>query len=203
MYVNNKLTKYSVARGSRGHVVGSFPALETLPADDVDVLLTTGSSHKVRRLHKLPDVLFVYVPDSTVQFPELPPAVFPVKPASSPCHVHGHKDKMHVTQFPIKLNFAWTCHKLQGKTEPSVVMGCTNRTLNYNYTAMSRSRSLRKLYILKNVKLSKKLFNDPASGSTDEKYTMLVTEMNRLAELSATTLQLFRRDPARPAPSVH
>ena len=49
-------------------------------------------------------------------------------------------------------------------------MGCTNRTLNYNYTAMSRSRSLRTLYILKNVKLSKKLFNDPASGSTDEKY---------------------------------
>ena len=47
--------------------------------------------------------------------------------------------------------------------------GCTNRTLNYNYTAMSRSRSLRTLYILKNVKLSKKLFNDPASDSTDEK----------------------------------
>ena len=110
---------------------------------------------------------------------------------------------MHVTQFPIKLNFAWTCHKLQGKTEPSVVMGCTNRTLNYNYTAMSRSRSLRTLYILKNVKLSKKLFNDPANGSTDERYTMHVTEMNRLAELSATTLQLFRRDPTRSAPSVH
>ena len=129
--------------------------------------------------------------------------MFPVKPASSPYHVHGHKDKMHVTQFPIKLNFAWTCHKLQGKTEPSVVMGCTNRTLNYNYTAMSRSRSLRTLYILKNVKLSKKLFNDPANGSTDERYTMHVTEMNRLAELSATTLQLFRRDPTRSAPSVH
>jgi hypothetical protein len=188
MYVNNKLTKHSVARGSRGYVVGSSPPLEAVPADEVDITLPTASTHKVRRLRSLPDVLFVYVPGSTVKFAGLPESVFPVKHTASKLHVHGHRDKVHVTQFPIKLNFAWTCHKLQGKTEPSVVLGCTNRGLNYNYTAISRTKSLKTLHILKNVELSRSMFNSPGTGN---KYDMLVAEMNRLDALSAITMQLF------------
>jgi hypothetical protein len=194
IYVNNKLTRHSVTRGSRGHVVGSSPPFENIPSDDVDITLPTGSTHKVRRLHTLPDVLFVHVPGSTVRFANLPQGVFPVKHAASKLHVHGHRDKMHVTQFPVKLNFAWTCHKLQGKTEPSVVLGCTNRSLNYNYTAMSRTKSLKTLHILKNVDLSKAMFNSPG---TSNKYDMLVTEMNRLGGMSAATMQLFGHPPPR------
>ena len=93
---------------------------------------------------------------------------------------------MRVSQFPVKLNFAWTCHKLQGKTESHVTLGCTNRILNYNYTAISRIRRLASLYILKGVKLSLDVLNNPS-----DQYDMLVAEMARLDALSTTTMQNF------------
>ena len=93
---------------------------------------------------------------------------------------------MRVSQFSVKLNHAWTCHKLQGKTEPHVTLGCTNRILNYNYTAMSRIRRLASLCILKGVKLSRDVLN-----SSSTQYDMLAAEMARLDDLSTTTLQHF------------
>ena len=53
---------------------------------------------------------------------------------------------------------------------------------------MSRTKSLKTLHILKNVELSKSMFNSPG---TSNKYDMLVTEMNRLGGMSAATMQLF------------
>jgi hypothetical protein len=87
--------------------------------------------------------------------------VFPVELAAQTINVHGHTTKMHVSQFPVKLNFAWTCHKLQGKTEDRVILGCTNRILNYNYTAFSRIRSLAALFVLKGVKLTLDILKSP------------------------------------------
>ena len=91
---------------------------------------------------------------------------------------------MHVSQFPVRLNFAWTCHKLQGKTEPHMTLGTTNKVLNFNYTALSRVRSLKNLFILKGVNLSLRTLNSPSPH-----HTMLVKEMGRLNLLSAATIQ--------------
>ena len=99
---------------------------------------------------------------------------------------------MRVSQFPIRLNFAWTCHKLQGKTEPHVTLGCTNRTLNCNCAATSRIRRLAALCILKGAKLSLDVLNSP-SAQCD----MLVAEMASLDALSATTMQSFAATPSR------
>ena len=99
-------------------------------------------------------------------------------------------EKMQVSQFPVKLNFAWTCHKLQGKTEDKVILGCTNRVLNYNYTAFSRIRMLAALYVLKGVKLTLDVLNHPC-----DKYDMLVAEMTRLDALSTTTLAQMPNQP--------
>ena len=93
---------------------------------------------------------------------------------------------MRVSQFPVKLNFAWTCHKLQGKTEPHVTSGCTNRILNCNCTAISRTRRPASLYILKGVKLSLDVLNNPS-----DQCDMLAAEMARLNALSTTTMQNF------------
>jgi hypothetical protein len=190
LYVNNKLTKYLVARGSRGCVVGAFPPLATAPSDEVQVLLPTGATRPVKQLHALPTVLFVLVPGSTVRFQGLPQAVFPVQLRTSKIQVHGHAEPCHVSQFPVKLNFAWTGHKLQGKTEPQVTLGCTNRILNWNYTAISRIRALKDLYVLKGVKLTLDVMNH----KTDQ-YDMLVAEMDRLQSLSAATLAAFSANP--------
>ena len=186
MYVNNLLTRHRVARGSRGIVVGTHPPLADAPADDVTVTLPTGSAHPVRQLRQLPTHLFVLIPGSTITFAGLPPSVFPVALQAQTLNVHGHQERMRVSQFPVKLNFAWTCHKLQGKTESHVTLGCTNRMLNYNYTAISRIRRLASLYILKGVKLSLDVLNSPS-----DQYDMLVAEMARLDALSTTTMQNF------------
>ena len=183
LYVNNKLTKHRIAKGSRGVVVGTFPPLASIPADDDTISLPTGSEHRVRQLRYLPSHLLVHVPASTVKFAGLPASVFPVELTRQTLHVHGHNNKMHVTQFPVKLNFAWTCHKLQGKTEDRLVLGGTNRKLNYNYTALSRIRSLAALYVLKGVKLTLAVLNHPS-----DQYDMLVAEMARLSGLSDRTL---------------
>ena len=183
LYVNNKLTKQKVAKGSRGVIVGTFPPLDELPGDDVTITLPTGSEHQVRQLRQLPSHLLVHLPGSTVTFAGLPASVFPVELTAQSLNVHGHATKMHVSQFPVKLNFAWTCHKLQGKTEDRVILGCTNRILNYNYTAFSRIRSLTALYVLKGVKLTLDILNHPC-----DRYDMLVVEMARLAALSTTTM---------------
>ena len=183
LHVNDKLTKHRIAKGSRGVVVGTFPPLASIPADDITISLPTGSEHRVRQLRHLPSHLLVHVPASTVKFAGLPASVFPVELTRQTLHVHGHSDKMHVSQFPVKLNFAWTCHKLQGKTEDRVVLGGTNRKLNYNYTAMSRIRSLAALYVLKGVKLTLDVLNHPS-----DQYDMLVAEMARLGSLSDRTL---------------
>jgi hypothetical protein len=129
-----------------------------------------------------------------VTFAGLPASVFPVELAAHTTNVHGHTTKMHVSQFPVKLNFAWTCHKLQGKTEDRVILGCTNRILNYNYTAFSRIRSLAALFVLKGVKLTLDILNHPC-----DKYDMLVVEMARLTALSSTTLAQM---PPTPQPST-
>ena len=186
LYVNNLLTRQRVARGSRGFIVGTHPPLAVAAADDVMVALPTGSEHPARRLRALPTHLFVLVPGSTTSFAGLPPSVFPVAVQSQTMNVHGHEERMRVSQFPVKLNFAWTCHKLQGKTEPHVTLGCTNRILNYNYTALSRIRRLATLYILKGVKLSLDVLNSPSA-----QYDMLVAEMARLDTLSTATLLRF------------
>jgi len=186
LYVNNLLTRQRVARGSRGIVVGTHPPLAAAAADDVMVALPTGSEHPARQLRELPTHLFVLVPGSTTSFAGLPTSVFPVAVQSQTMNVHGHQERMRVSQFPVKLNFAWTCHKLQGKTEPHVTLGCTNRILNYNYTALSRIRRLATLYILKGVKLSLDVLNSPSV-----QYDMLVTEMARLDTLSTATLLRF------------
>ena len=126
----------------------------TPPRRRDNITLPTGSEHQVRQLRQLPSHLLVHLPGSTVTFAGLPASVFPVELTAQSLNVHGHATKMHVSQFPVKLNFAWTCHKLQGKTEDRVILGCTNRILNYNYTAFSRIRSLAALFVLKGVKLT-------------------------------------------------
>ena len=124
------------------------------------------------------------VPGSTVQFAGLPVGAFPVRVKKEKLFVHGHEPKMHVSQFPVRLNFAWTCHKLQGKTEPHMTLGTTNKVLDFNYTALSRVRSLKNLFILKGVNLSLRTLNSPSPH-----HTMLVKEMGRLNLLSAATIQ--------------
>ena len=96
----------------------------------------------------LPEHLLVHVPGSTVHFDGLPVGTFPVRAKSESINVHGachgHGSKMHVSQFPVKLNFAWTCHKLQGKIELCIVLGATKQNpklRNFIYTALSRVRS--------------------------------------------------------------
>ena len=190
MYINNKLTKHRVAKGSRGVVIGTSPSLDDLPSDDATITLPTGAAHQVRQLRQLPSHLLVHIPGSTVKFAGLPKSVFPVELNTQNLHVHGHMEKMQVSQFPVKLNFAWTCHKLQGKTEDKVILGCTNRVLNYNYTAFSRIRTLAALCVLKGVKLTLDVLNHPC-----DKYDMLVAEMTRLDALSTTTLAQMPNQP--------
>ena len=187
IYVNNKLTKYKIAKGSRGILIGAHPPLHTLvaaPAATTQVKLPNGTTHDVYTVDTLPEYLIVKVPGSTVQFAGLPVGAFPVRVKKEKLFVHGHEPKMHVSQFPVRLNFAWTCHKLQGKTEPHIILGTTNKVLNFNYTALSRVRSLKNLFILKGVNLSLRTFNSPSPH-----YTMLVKEMGRLNLLSAATIQ--------------
>ena len=125
-----------------------------------------------------------------MKFAGLPKSVFPVELNTQNLHVHGHMEKMQVSQFPVKLNFAWTCHKLQGKTEDKVILGCTNRVLNYNYTAFSRIRTLAALHVLKGVKLTLDVLIHPC-----DKHDMLVAEMARLDTLSTTTLAQMPSQP--------
>ena len=181
--MSNALTKHGIANGSRGVVVGTYPPLADLDVDDVSVTLPTGNKRPVQQVRHLPSHLFVHVPSSTVKFAGLPAGVLPVALRKQSLNVHGHKDKMHVSQFPVKLNYAWTCHKLQGKTEDRVTLACTNKTLNWNYTALSRIRSLNVLFVLKGVKLTTAMFN-----CSSAKYDMLVAEMARLDALSVQTL---------------
>jgi hypothetical protein len=181
--MSNALTKHGIANGSRGVIIGTYPPLADIDADDVYVTLPTGNKRPVRQLRHLPSHLLVHVPGSTIKFAGLPASVLPVALKQQSLHVHGHKDKMHVSQFPVKLNFAWTCHKLQGKTEDRVTLGCTNKNLNWNYTALSRIRALAALYVLKGVKLTTATFNCPSA-----KYDMLVAEMARLESISVQTL---------------
>ena len=141
--VNNLLTRQRVARGPRGIVVGTCPPLAGAAADDAMTALPTGSNHPARQLRQLPTHLFVLIPGSTINFAGLPTSVFPVALQAQSMNVHGHQERMRVSQFPVKHNFAWTCHKLQGKTEPQVTLGCTNRILNFNYTALSRIDRMR------------------------------------------------------------
>jgi len=101
-------------------------------------------------------------------------------------HVHGHKTKLYVSQFPVRLNYGWTTHKLQGKTEDRLVLATTNRHLNFNYTALSRVRSLKDLYILKGVKLTVDLFNHHS-----DEHDMLTLDMKRLLLLSGLTMSRF------------
>ena len=89
--------------------------------------------------------------------------------------VHGCANK--------EFNFAWTCHKLQGKTEDRITLACTNKCLNWNYTALSRIRALKVLFVLKGVKLTTATFNKSC-----DRYDMLVAEMARLDVLSVQTL---------------
>ena len=186
IYVNNKLTQHKIAKGSRGIVIGTQPPLNTLVAANAaptQVTLPNGSTHDVYTVETLPEYIIVKVPDSTVQFAGLPVGAFPVGVKKEKLLVHGHEQKMHVSQFPLRLNFAWTCHKLQGKTEPHLILGTTNKILNFNYTALSRVRSLSELFILKGVKLSLRTLN-----CSSPNYTMLVHDMNRLSLLSADTI---------------
>ena len=197
MYVNNKLTKYKIAKGSRGILIGAHPPLETLIAENAEptkVELPDGSAHDVHAVHTLPEYLLVHVPGSTVHFDGLPVGTFPVRVKSESINVHGHASKMHVSQFPVKLNFAWTCHKLQGKTEQCIVLGATNKILNFNYTALSRVRSLKDLFILKGVKLALHVLNQ-----TSEHYVMLVADMHRLDKLSIETLTSMEATVALPS----
>lgn len=198
IYVNNKLTKYKIAKGSRGILVGAHPPLETLLADNAEptkVTLPDSSTHDVYTVNTLPEHLLVHVPGSTVHFDGLPVGTFPVRVKSESINVHGHESKMHVSQFPVKLNFAWTCHKLQGKTEQCIVLGTTNKILNFNYTALSRVRSLNDLFILKGVKLALRVLNHKS-----EYYVMLVADMQRLDNLSIETLASMRATVALPSP---
>ena len=181
--MSNALTKHRIANGSRGVVVGTYPPLTEADADDVSVTLTTGNKRTVRQLRQLPSHLLVHSPGSTVKFAGLPPSVLPVALKKQSLHVHGHKNKMDVSQFPVKLNFAWTCHKLQGKTEDRITLACTKKYLNWNYTALSRIRALKVLHVLKGVKLTTATFNQSC-----DRHDMLVAEMARLDVLSVQTL---------------
>ena len=190
LYIGNKLTKHKVANGSRGTLVGSHPPLAELAhPEPTDVILPDGTTHTVQNLTRLPDYLLVHVPGSTVRFQNLPLGTVPVKLEAVRVHVHGHKTKLYVSQFPVRLNYGWTTHKLQGKTEDRLVLATTNRHLNFNYTALSRVRSLKDLYILKGVKLTVDLFNHHS-----EEHDMLTQDMKRLLLLSGLTMSRFGDD---------
>ena len=140
VYVNNALTALGIAKGSRGVVVGTCPPICELSSHEEDVKVTVDTTARVTVLEEMPTHIFVQVPGSCVSFDGLPAGVMPVKVTTTVIKVHGHADRMKVAQFDIRLNYAHTCHKLQGKTEDAVVVGTTNRMLNFNYTVFSRAR---------------------------------------------------------------
>ena len=193
VYVNNALTALGIAKGSRGVVVGTCPPVCRLSSHEEDVKVTVDTTARVTVLDEMPTHIFVQVPGSCISFDGLPAGVMPVKATTTVIKVHGHADRMKVAQFDVRLNCAHTCHKLQGKTEDAVVVGTTNRILNFNYTAFSRARSFLGVFIMGSVIITRKLLNAKPDNAD-----AIDNEVGRLERLSAMTMAAALPPPAAP-----
>jgi hypothetical protein len=85
--------------------------------------------------------------------------------------------KLALTYFPVLLNTATTCHKLQGKSVDSLIIAEWHNTVNWAYVVLSRVRTLDGLYLLK--KLPRKIdfkVNEKCVAMEDRlRKTILVT----------------------------
>ena len=70
------------------------------------------------------------------------------------------------TQYPIKLAWAVTIHKSQGQTYENVIIDLDNGTFadGQTYVALSRSVSLKGVFLTRKIKQSDIIFNNKISG---------------------------------------
>lgn len=74
----------------------------------------------------------------------------------------------HITQFPLKLGYAATVHKLQGMTFDKIVVDAGNSFINGQvYVALSRCRTLEGLYLSSEI-TERQLYQDPSLITFEE-----------------------------------
>ena len=107
--------------------------------------------------------------------------------------VHGRAGKHHVSHFPVRHCSAYTTHRLQGlEAEDGLAVGALKASsLNNIYVLLSRVRTWSKLFILPNLKLTKKSLTVPAHSPNHAKLVMLRKENSRLQQLAAKTKSLY------------
>ena len=85
------------------------------------------------------------------------PFAVPITPIEVKFSISGNKPGMEITrcQFPLKLSWATTIHKVQGLTVENIVVSMKSRMSDGQcYVALSRVPSLQGLYLLDLTKRS-------------------------------------------------
>ena len=103
-----------------------------------------------------------------------------------------NKTDIKVTQFRVKPRHSSTAHKLQGETEPPIIIGqflSSKQVMNFNYVLLSRVGSWKNLYILKGINIGNgNILRDDLNHPTRAR---LENEVRRLQQISASTASLW------------
>ena len=125
------------------------------------------------------------------QLPEyfiLPNKTFRVKlslPLGTTRKVYPENTTMKLTQFPINIDLGTTCHKLQGKSKPFLVITEFDyATENWIYVALSRVKTLSGLFLLRPLNF----------GRNFAPSDILMREMRGLETKESETLQILEEN---------
>jgi hypothetical protein len=92
---------------------------------------------------------------------------------------------MKLTQFPINIDLGTTCHKLQGKSKPFLVITEFDyATENWIYVALSRVKTLSGLFLLRPLNF----------GRNFAPSDILMREMRGLETKESETLQILEEN---------
>lgn len=183
--IDNKQTKFGLCNGATGYLVQTIPPLATLQSSVVPVMLPTGETALVNDCTSLPTHLLIYVPTCTLTYEGLPTGVVPVPcTTTKPTTLYGAPNEdVTITYFQVRHGYCITCHKAQGKTLASVIIGkFSKRFHNYNYTALSRVASWTDLYILDPKISFASIAQAPLPALVDETKRLLLLELSSLSQ---------------------
>lgn len=93
---------------------------------------------------------------------------------------------MRIQQFPVVLNHATTCHKLQGKSLDALVVAEWAAIRNWAYVVISRVRTLDGLYLLKPIP-------ENVDFKPDEEYLAMMKRLRSRISATAEQVENLRR----------